>query len=259
MAPHDELDQLSAYIDGELEAHEHARIEAHLPGCAECRTTLDALRATVAALTELPEPVPTEQDSWALRSAIARARKPVRRWQRAAVAAGSLAAAMVAVLAFALSGGGGGGFRASQAPERSALGAGPAAVPVFTSSQNFSLQAAHTHLLEVSGKVPPGATRPLSSDMRSSTSQPAAGGAAPEAQGFPLDASAPNEKVKSQIDRCVNVVRRSTQVLLTPVRYEVVTFESKPAFFLIFSTQERFELWVVTRDRCEVLYFAQTA
>ena len=67
MNAHDELDNLSAYLDGELNQAERARLDAHLPGCAECRTTLDALRATVAGLATLPEPAPSGQDSWALR------------------------------------------------------------------------------------------------------------------------------------------------------------------------------------------------
>lgn len=251
MAPHDELDQLSAYIDGELEAHEHARIEAHLPGCAECRATLDALRATVADLAELPEPVPTEQESWALRSAIARARRPVRRWQRAAVAAGSLAAAVVAFGAFALSGGGGGGLTASD--QRLTQGSGPG-VEVLNSTQNFTLEASHALLLEVSGKVAPGAALGVSKGAGRNAGSP-------EALSNTMAEFAPDSSgghFTAQIERCVTVVRRSTQELLTPFRYEVVTFESKPAFFLIFSTTERFELWVVTRDRCEVLYFAET-
>jgi hypothetical protein len=253
MSPHDELDQLSAYIDGELEALDRTRLDAHLPGCAECRATLAALRATLADLNELPEPVPTEQDSWALRSAIARARRPVRRWQRAAVAAGSLAAAAVAVLAFTLTGGGGGGTLDASAPQREAAGA--VSVPILASSENFTLQSAHAHLLEVSGKVAPGGARALAPG-------PASRGAAPLAEAAKettYSAAIPDSSVQAQIDRCVEVVKRSTQVLLTPVRYEVVTFESKPAFFLFFATQDRFELWVVSRDRCQVLYFAQTA
>jgi anti-sigma factor RsiW len=255
MSPHDELDQLSAYIDGELEPHDRARVEAHLSTCAECSATIDALRATLADLSALPEPVPTPQDSWALRSAIARARRPARRWQRVAVAAGSLAAAVVAFAVFASSGGGGGALTASKdaaGPQRQAAGA---SVPVYTYAQDFSLQTAHAHLLEVSGKVPAGAALGVSTDAARSESRSGPVPLNAPAAEFAAETSA----FTPQIDRCVNVVKRSTQVLLTPVRYEVVTFESKAAFFLIFSTPDRFELWVVTRNRCEVLYFAQTA
>jgi hypothetical protein len=47
--------QLSAYIDGELDPPAVARLEAHLGECAPCRTELEQLRATIAALQELPE------------------------------------------------------------------------------------------------------------------------------------------------------------------------------------------------------------
>jgi anti-sigma factor RsiW len=48
-------DQLSAYIDGELEAAAAERLEAHLAACEGCRLELEQLRATAAALRDLPE------------------------------------------------------------------------------------------------------------------------------------------------------------------------------------------------------------
>jgi hypothetical protein len=41
--------QLSAYLDGELDDLSRARLEAHLPGCGECAAVLADLRAIVAA------------------------------------------------------------------------------------------------------------------------------------------------------------------------------------------------------------------
>ena len=255
MTPHAELDQLSAYIDGELDAQERASVDAHLPTCAECRSTLDALKATIADLGTLPELAPTEQDSWALRSAIAQARKPVRRWQRMVVAAGSVAAVGIAIAAFVFSGGGNAdkSLEALRNAGGQALTAGGTAVPIYTSSENFTLEAAHQHLLAVSGKVTNKDSRMVAPTAANES------GSAADAQFDVLSAGAPSARVQSQIDRCVDVVTRSTQQLLTPFRYEVVTFEKKPAFFLIFSTTDRFELWVVGRDRCDVLYFAQAA
>src|SRR5688572_11658224 len=105
MRSHPELDQLSAYVDDELAATERTALEAHLPSCADCRATLDALRATIADLSLLPDEVPTERDSWALRSAIAKARRPVGRWQRVAWSAGAVAAVAIAVVAIVRPGG----------------------------------------------------------------------------------------------------------------------------------------------------------
>ncbi|MCH7998828.1 MAG: zf-HC2 domain-containing protein [Chloroflexi bacterium] len=47
-------DQLSAYIDGELDASAVERLERHLAACGRCRQEMEQLRATVAALQGLP-------------------------------------------------------------------------------------------------------------------------------------------------------------------------------------------------------------
>ena len=47
--------QLSAYVDGEVEGAAAQRLEKHLAGCDGCRLALEQLRATVAALHDLPE------------------------------------------------------------------------------------------------------------------------------------------------------------------------------------------------------------
>lgn len=49
-------EQLSAYIDGELDATERADLEAHLPGCVECRTALADLRSIHGLLAAMPGP-----------------------------------------------------------------------------------------------------------------------------------------------------------------------------------------------------------
>ena len=46
------LDQLSAYLDGELGPEERDRIEAHLRGCDGCARFGGEFRATVRALRE---------------------------------------------------------------------------------------------------------------------------------------------------------------------------------------------------------------
>ena len=48
-------DQLSAYMDGELRGAAVERLEKHLAGCEGCRLELEQLRATVAALHDIPE------------------------------------------------------------------------------------------------------------------------------------------------------------------------------------------------------------
>lgn len=56
-------DRLSEYLDGELDAVETARLEAHLAACDECRTTLTELRRVVNEAARL-EDVPPENDLW---------------------------------------------------------------------------------------------------------------------------------------------------------------------------------------------------
>src|SRR3990172_5679128 len=48
-------ESLSPYIDGEMRASAAERLEAHLAACEGCRLELEQLRATAAALRDLPE------------------------------------------------------------------------------------------------------------------------------------------------------------------------------------------------------------
>jgi hypothetical protein len=48
------LEELSAYIDGELDDAARERVEQHLATCADCRTRVDGLRETAYAVRALP-------------------------------------------------------------------------------------------------------------------------------------------------------------------------------------------------------------
>jgi hypothetical protein len=52
------LEDLSAYLDRELDAATQARIADHVAGCAECTLRLDRLRETVHAVRALPMETP---------------------------------------------------------------------------------------------------------------------------------------------------------------------------------------------------------
>ena len=267
MAQHDELDLLSGYLDDELDQAERARVDAHLPGCAECRETLTALRATVSDLKTLPEPEPSEQDSWALRAAIARARKPTKAWQRILFASGAVAAALVAIIALTHQGSksAGGGALAS-APEH--------AVALYSDSQNFNALGAHNYFLSLIGVTSP-------TGLEFSAASPAPRSAPNQAPPLTANGGGGNQKAQivgtydsalsstipidtttqRQLDRCVRIVRGQSQELLTPFRYETSSYNSTPAFFLIFKSPRRYEFWVMSRATdhlCDVLYFAQS-
>ncbi len=55
--------RLSEYLDAELPANERVALEAHLPGCADCRATLQQLRRVVARAQALDDRPPTA-DLW---------------------------------------------------------------------------------------------------------------------------------------------------------------------------------------------------
>ncbi len=57
------LERLSEYLDGDLEAADHAALETHLAECADCRETLDDLIELVALAGQLEDREP-EHDLW---------------------------------------------------------------------------------------------------------------------------------------------------------------------------------------------------
>jgi hypothetical protein len=52
------FEELSAYVDHELDAARQARVAEHLAGCAECQLRLDGLRETAYAVRALPMETP---------------------------------------------------------------------------------------------------------------------------------------------------------------------------------------------------------
>jgi hypothetical protein len=62
LTPHP-TDELSSYLDGDVEAGRRLEIDSHLAVCAECTGVLEELRAVVATATTLEPPAP-ERDLW---------------------------------------------------------------------------------------------------------------------------------------------------------------------------------------------------
>ncbi len=58
------INQLSAYLDGELSPDERARVDAHVAACAECRVVLDDLKAIVVTAPYYEGEAP-KRDLWA--------------------------------------------------------------------------------------------------------------------------------------------------------------------------------------------------
>lgn len=97
--------ELTAYVDGELEAAQASTVRSHLLLCADCRATEALLRQTVHTLAALPAFEP----SFGLRRTVLQQvdaagtplRQRLRRWLRPAVLvpAGLVTASAVALLA----------------------------------------------------------------------------------------------------------------------------------------------------------------
>jgi len=91
---------LNEYVDGTLAARERATVEAHLAGCAGCRTAVAELRRLVAEAQGLARSIEPERNLWTAIDAriVQRATYNVQRafWR------GALAAAAVLVIALGL-------------------------------------------------------------------------------------------------------------------------------------------------------------
>jgi len=123
-------EQLSAWLDQELDADAEAVLTAHLEGCEACRSEWRKLRALDAALGNLAAPVPMGLAE----KVAAQVRRPRRRhgWQSAALAA-------CLVLGIALGGTVARSFYGAAAP--SETGAEVASLEVFHDFPQGSLGA----------------------------------------------------------------------------------------------------------------------
>ena len=265
MRVHRHPEQLTAFLDGELDAQERSEIEAHLETCEECRGIVEALRATVSDLVLMPAPLPSPQDSWALRSAILReratVRPPARRWQRIAMASGAVAAAAIAFVVIIIATNGGGG-KSNIARNKTAL----ANASVYQTDANYDALSAQARLYALAGGAN-SARAPGAGEAPSASSQDS--GAARTLSGAPSTSDAEtfaflsrsSEKLSATPDdlaQCAQVVRDATTGDFQALEFEIAQYEGKPAFLLFFRAGDRIELWVMARGTCDLLYFQET-
>ncbi len=76
-------EQLSAYLDGELNARQANAVERHLAGCVACSALLEELRSAKSMLAAMPRETPRR--SFVLGSEYARERVPARPPRRSAL------------------------------------------------------------------------------------------------------------------------------------------------------------------------------
>jgi hypothetical protein len=79
---HPNAERLEAFVEGVLDAGEHAVVESHLMGCPGCQTAVEEWRALFAALEGLPqfEPSPGFADRVMAGVEVAPARKQAQAW-----------------------------------------------------------------------------------------------------------------------------------------------------------------------------------
>jgi anti-sigma factor RsiW len=65
------VELLTEYLEGTLPPDEVAAVEAHIAGCDACRTYLDQMRATIAALGSVPVETLSQDASVTLLAAFA--------------------------------------------------------------------------------------------------------------------------------------------------------------------------------------------
>jgi Putative zinc-finger len=86
------LDELSAYLDHELDDDAKARVAEHVAGCADCQARLDGLRQTTYAIRALPMETPPRTFT------VPAKRRESSRWVPVASWIGGVAAAMLIIV-----------------------------------------------------------------------------------------------------------------------------------------------------------------
>ena len=263
MSTHPDPEQLSAYVDGELTGADRDDLEQHLTGCSECSSTLRGLRATLADMRAMPAPVPSEQESWALRSAINKARKrPAKRYRQWVTAVGAVAAVFGLIVVLANT------KTASSTFSHTGTEVAPA-IPAPGQAQDLSLiQVDPTNYTRATAPqliaAPATFLSPTYGNQTSPSAAPTAVNGTTAGSGGA--ASRHNSALQAkQLASYLSAIQGCEQQSLppatnrTPLRYVVGTFESTPAFFLIYSvpagSETKLELWVVQRKDCFIRFF----
>jgi len=254
MRTHPDPEQLSAYIDGELTGTDRDDLEQHLTGCSECSATLRGLRATVADMRALPSPVPSEQDAWALRSAIAKARrKPAERYRRWVIGAGSaaaVAAAIVGVVSLSHNSPKATFGQKNESVRAPVAGAvAPPSPSIQTDSRNYNSTSARQLLasLQDAGQAyAPSAAQGGTTHSTAGTEQ--------KSLSF-----AEENTYRAEIAKCERDVFSQGSGGARAISYIVGRYDSTPVFFLIYSVimsgKTETEMWVVQRSDCYIRLF----
>jgi hypothetical protein len=133
------LEELSAYLDHELDASTQARVADHVAGCAECTRRLEGLRETVSAVRALPMETPSRTFT------IPAQRRQSFRWAPVGWVGGVAAAFLVVALGVTQLHGPAGGTASTSGGFAEHKAAGPAASQGLTTLDSHSGAASQAY------------------------------------------------------------------------------------------------------------------
>lgn len=250
---HLEPELLSAYVDDAVDATERAHIEAHLPGCDDCRAQLDALGFVRTSARTLERPTIPELHRKQLWREINRTRRaPATKW-RALVAVAGTAAAIAAFAGLTMLGSTSGpNVRALDISVEDAGSVSARDLESYLATTMFSSDSAIT---ETGGGASEGIG---ATDPQAPT---AAAAPAPTIDGQRAeDAGSDASKTVNhgaQIARCEEIIEPGGEGGAIAIRYLVATYRGSEAYVLVYDIPRadptHREVFVVTRTECEVL------
>jgi anti-sigma factor RsiW len=262
MNEHSELDLLSAYLDGELDVEDSARLDAHIPSCAECRSTLDALRATLGDLALLRL---VEMDAYAVAAlehrleSASRLRRPSARriWFSGAAAAAVIA--MVASLAVVQNARRSPTTGARSADTAAGAGALNAGIAILASGTNYDAASARAALEHLGDAEFFTGTYAESQPYTSTVPGGRGAYATPEPGADKLAVLAFDATDEARLRTCAAQIEEGTD--LQPQRYEIAQYRTREAFVLFYlvpaEKPTRAEVWILRPSDCFTLFFAQ--
>jgi len=217
-----------------------------------------ALRATLADMRALPSPVPSEQDQWALRSAISKARrKPAERYRRWIVGAGSAAAVAAAIVAgLTLT------HTAKNTPENSAAKAIDKADSMPFNSGSPEIQFDSTNYNSASAKqllAPPVAAVAAPAVIPGTSTRGVGGSGVTNGLPHTSLSAADRNRYRTEILGCEQQVFSHGSGGARAKTYIVGRYENTPVFFLIYTVvvggKTKTEMWVVQQSNCYIRLF----
>ncbi|MDQ4148757.1 MAG: zf-HC2 domain-containing protein [Actinomycetota bacterium] len=269
MRDHVTVEDLSAYLDSELDPKERTEVQRHLSGCSSCAAEMQRLELASEALGALPQLELTADEHRTLRQAVlsSRADRPSAAGWRRLVLAGGFALASLAVIGVIT-------VRPWERPP--AEQATEAAAPpdgVLELSSPAEVRRAVANLPEVAairdfaGATGGGEARTLQSQAREDSGGAGAaarsgdgaeGGDGQDGDGAPeraAPAAAPPERVE---DECLTKVAREEGPGLTPLAARPARFEGEPASLLVFrlappddpAASSRIRVWLIRPQDC---------